>query len=64
MSVSTPAICFLSPVLDYAGGVQVAGDFHRHLADVLSRLTFRLSTTSGGELSIVGVGRLLVCTPE
>ena len=44
--------------------MQVAGDLHRRLAALLSHLTLVISTTDRGELSIVELGRLLVCVLE
>ena len=48
ISVSTPTKGCLSPVLDYAGGVQAGSDLHRRLAALLSHLTLLVSSTSRG----------------
>ena len=51
----------LSLVLDYAGGVQVAGDFHRHLADVLSRLTLLISSKPTDNIRMVRMYFVVLC---
>ena len=62
--VSTPRGRFLSRVLDYAQKARVGRRPARLLARPHSRLTFRISTTSRGESSLIKVGRLLACVLE